>query len=96
MTPIFVRDSNKIESPTILIIVFASGTLKNMAMYGAKKYKRANRIYWIRWVLENPNAQLFKGYNHKTNSYDSLRRVAVCVDNYVVVIELNKKIYILF
>ncbi len=54
-------------------------------------YKRANRIYWIKWVLENPNAKLYKGYNHKTKRYDASRRVTVCVDNYVVVIELNKK-----
>lgn len=53
-------------------------------------YKRANRIYWIQWVLQNPNAELYKGYNHYTQSYDGSRRVAVCVDNYVVVIELNK------
>ncbi len=54
-------------------------------------YKRANRIYWIKWVLENSNAKLYKGYNHKIKSYDASRRVAVCVDDYVVVIELNKK-----
>ena len=54
-------------------------------------YKRANRIYWIKWVLENPSAELYKGYNHKTKSYDSSRRIAVCVDNYTVVIELTKK-----
>jgi len=53
--------------------------------------KRAKRIYWIKWVLENPNAQLFKGYNHKTKSYDASRRVALCVDNYVVIININKK-----
>lgn len=54
-------------------------------------YKRANRIYWIKWVLENPNAKLFKGYNHATKGYDESRRIAICVDNYAVVIELNKK-----
>ncbi len=54
-------------------------------------YKRANRIYWIKWVLENPNAELYKGYNHFTKSYDDSRRISVCVDNYTVVIELNKK-----
>ncbi len=53
--------------------------------------KRAKRIYWIKWVLENPNAQLFKGYDHKTKKYDSSRRVALCVDNYVVIIRINKK-----
>lgn len=54
-------------------------------------YKRANRIYWIKWVLENSDAELYKGYNHFTKSYDDSRRISVCVDNYVVVIELNKK-----
>lgn len=54
-------------------------------------YKRANRIYWIKWVLENPDAELYKGYNHFTKSYDDSRRISVCVDNYTVVIELNKK-----
>ena len=53
-------------------------------------YKRANRIYWIKWVLQNPNAQLYKGYNSKTKNYDNSRRVAICVDNYAVIIELNK------
>ena len=53
-------------------------------------YKRANKIYWIKWVLQNPNAQLYKGYNHTTKSYDDKRRISLCVDNYVVVIELNK------
>lgn len=54
-------------------------------------YKRANRIYWIKWILKNQNAELYKGYNHKTKRYDNSRRVAVCTDNYVVIIELNKK-----
>jgi hypothetical protein len=54
-------------------------------------YKRANRIYWIKWVLENPDAELYKGYNHFTKSYDDARRISLCVDNYIVVIELNKK-----
>lgn len=53
-------------------------------------YRRANRIYWIKWILENPEAELYKGYNHKTRRYESSRRVALCVDNYVVVIEFSK------
>ena len=53
-------------------------------------YKRANRIYWIKWVLENPNAELYKGYDHSKKGYDESRRIAICVDNYAVVIELNK------
>lgn len=54
-------------------------------------YKRANRIYWIKWVLENPNAQLYIGYNLKIKSYDSSRRVAVCVDDYVVIISIDRR-----
>ena len=53
-------------------------------------YKRANRIYWIKWVLENPNAELYKGYNHKSKTYEDNRRLALCVDNYVVVIEFRE------
>lgn len=83
------------------ILVFFQNTNFEHAFYESKNrktkdksifsYKRANRIYWIKWVLENPNAKLYKGYNHTTKSYDNLRRIAVCVDNYVVVIGLSKK-----
>lgn len=52
-------------------------------------HKRARRIYWIKWVLENPNAELYKGYNHKTRAYEDNRRLALCVDNYVVVIQFR-------
>lgn len=54
-------------------------------------YKRANRIYWIKWVLENPRAELYIGYNLRIKSYDSSRRVAVCVDNYVVIIQMDRR-----
>jgi len=53
-------------------------------------YKRANRIYWIKWVLQNPKAELYTGYNSKTKSYDKSRRVAICVDNYAVIIGLKR------
>jgi len=54
-------------------------------------YKRANRIYWIKWVLENPQAQLYIGYNSKTKRYDNTRRVAICVDDYAVIIGIDRK-----
>ena len=53
-------------------------------------YNRANRIYWIKWVLQNKDAKLYLGYNSKIKRYDKSRRVALCVDNYVVIIGLNK------
>lgn len=52
-------------------------------------YQRANRIYWIKWVLECPDAELFIGYNSKTKSYDNTRRVAICVDNYAVIVSID-------
>jgi len=85
------------------ILVFFKSSNFEHAFYESKNrrkkdksnfsYKRANRIYWIKWVLENPNAELYKGYNHKTRKYEKNRRVALCVDNYVVVIEFNKNRY---
>ncbi|MCF6309618.1 MAG: hypothetical protein L3J19_03955 [Sulfurimonas sp.] len=53
-------------------------------------YNRANRIYWIKWILQNKNAELYIGYNSKTKNYDNSRRVAICVDNYAVIISLNR------
>ena len=53
-------------------------------------YKRAKRVYWIKWVLENQNAELYKGYNPKTKTYEDNRRLALCVDDYVVVIEFRR------
>jgi len=40
--------------------------------------------------LQNPKAKLYTGYNSKTKSYDKSRRVAICVDNYAVIIGLNR------
>lgn len=53
-------------------------------------YKRANRIYWIKWILQNERAELYIGYNSKKNSYDSSRRVAICIDSYAVIIGLDR------
>ena len=54
-------------------------------------HKRANRIYWIKWTLTNPNAELYIGYNSKTKNYDKSRRVAICVDNYAVIIGIDRR-----
>lgn len=54
-------------------------------------YKRANRIYWIKWILESPNAELYVGYNSKLKKIQDNRRVALCIEEFVVVIELDKK-----
>ncbi len=54
-------------------------------------YKRANRIYWIKWILESPYAELYVGYNSKLKKIQANRRVALCIEEFVVVIELDKK-----
>jgi len=54
-------------------------------------YKRANRIFWIKWILQSSNAELYVGYNSKIKKVQRNRRVALCIEEFVVVIELHKK-----
>jgi hypothetical protein len=53
--------------------------------------QRATRMDWIRTALQDPNAERFIGWNKKKKRYDSLRRVTVVKENYVVVIALDKR-----
>lgn len=50
---------------------------------------RAQRIYWIRATLEDPDSELFQGWDAKRKVYDCGRRVALVKGNYVVVISLQ-------
>ena len=50
---------------------------------------RAERIDWIKAVLENPDADLRIGWDKKKKRYNKKRRVAIVVRNYVVVIALK-------
>jgi len=50
---------------------------------------RASRMNWIKKTLLSPDASLFQGWNKKSKTYSSNRRVAVVVDNFVVVIRLS-------
>ena len=54
-------------------------------------YKRANRIYWIKWILKSPHAELYVGYNSKLKKIQGNRRVALCIEEFVVVIELDRR-----
>lgn len=49
---------------------------------------RAQRMDWIKATLENPNAELYVGWNKKTKAYDHQRRVSVVFGDFVVIIEL--------
>jgi len=50
---------------------------------------RAQRMDWIKAALENPDAELLKGWNPKEKRYDDERRVSVVYGDFVVVIELS-------
>lgn len=51
---------------------------------------RLSRMLWIRDVLQDPDADLYEGYENKRKTYNHNKRVAVVKNNYIVVIELQK------
>ena len=51
--------------------------------------KRAERINWIKWALENRNAKLYQGWDKNKGRYRLDRRVCVVNRNYIVVIQLK-------
>lgn len=51
--------------------------------------KRAERIDWIKAVLESPDAELYQGWSKNKKVYVPDRRVSVMLEDYVVVIELR-------
>lgn len=51
--------------------------------------ERALRIDWIKKTLLSNEALLYKGWNKKDKLYNSDERVAVVIDNFVVVIRLS-------
>jgi hypothetical protein len=50
---------------------------------------RAERIDWIAAALQDPNADLYAGWDNTRKRYDHSRRVVLVVQNYVVVIRLT-------
>lgn len=55
--------------------------------------KRAERIDWIKSVLQDASAELYEGYDSKNKNYDNSRRVAIITeDDYVVIIRFVKGI----
>jgi hypothetical protein len=51
--------------------------------------QRAERIDWIKAALQDPNAELYVGWDRERKRYDRSRRVALVVGDYVVVIRLE-------
>ena len=53
--------------------------------------QRAERINWIKAALQDPNAELYVGWNGKKKRYDQSHRVALVIGDYIVVIRLSGK-----
>jgi len=51
---------------------------------------RAERIDWIKATLENPNADLYQGWDAGKKAPDPDRRAAVVFEDFVVVISLKR------
>ena len=51
--------------------------------------RRAERIEWIRAVLQDPNAELREGWDNIKKRPAKTRRVAIVVDSYVVIIRIR-------
>lgn len=47
---------------------------------------RAERIDWIKATLEDPNSELYEGWDSGKKRYDRKRRAAIVMGNYVVII----------
>ncbi len=54
-------------------------------------YERAERMDWIKIALQDPNAELYNGWDNKKKKTQNDRRVAIVMGNYVVIIRFNKQ-----
>ena len=52
-------------------------------------YQRAERVLWIKAALQDPHAELYVGWDNKKKRLAKDRRVAIVVQNYVVVIRFT-------
>lgn len=54
--------------------------------------RRVARMMWIKDVLTDKDAKMYKGYDSKTKSYTKSKRVSVVKGDYVVVIQLYREL----
>jgi len=52
---------------------------------------RAQRMGWIKEILQSPTATLYQGWNKKKKTYDPCGRVAFEYEQFVVVVRLSLK-----
>ena len=45
---------------------------------------------WIAVTLKDPTSELYIGWNNQQKKYDNHRRVAIVMENYVVIIAISK------
>ena len=53
--------------------------------------ERAERMNWIKAALQDPNAELYNGWDNKKKKVLNDRRVTIVVGNYVVIVRFNKQ-----
>ena len=53
--------------------------------------KRAQRMRWIRATLENPESDLFQGWDKNKRQYDPSRRVCTVYEEIVVILQMRLK-----
>lgn len=53
---------------------------------------RAERMDWIRPTLQDVGADRFQGWNKKTKTYEPHRRVEVVHEDFVVVLQISRKL----
>jgi len=54
-------------------------------------YVRAQRMNWIKEILQSETATLYQGWNKKTKTYDPCGRVAFEYEQFVIVVRLSLK-----
>ena len=52
--------------------------------------ERAKRMDWIKAALEDPSSELHVGWIKKKRRYDTKRRVAIVMNNYIVIISIKR------
>lgn len=67
---------------------FYESTMRNRVKDQFSKL-RAERIDWIKAALQDPNAELYVGWDRERKRHDSSHRVTVVVNNYVVIVRLK-------
>lgn len=52
-------------------------------------HERASYLDWIKYTIESPNAELYKGYYPDKKKVEENRRVSIIADKYKVVLQLS-------